>query len=373
MPTRFQAWVEDWLACADIRINGGRSWDMLIRDDRLFARIAAKGTLGLGEAYMEGWWDCAALDEFFSRLLRHQRHYQKLSRTWAALLKTIQGVVTNLQSTTRAFQIGKHHYDMGNDLYCAMLDDRLTYTCAYWKDAQSLNAAQEAKLELVCQKIGLSPGDSVLDIGCGWGSFLKYAAHKYGVHGTGITVAAEQVKLGRELCQGLPIDIQLRDYRGIVGTYDHIVSLGMFEHVGVKNYRTFMKVAARALKDGGHFLLHTIGTNTSSNTADAWITKYIFPNSMLPSIRHIGQASEELFVMEDWHNFGADYDRTLMAWFANFDRSWPTLQERFSPVFYRMWKYFLLSCAGSFRSRYLQVWQIVLSKLGVLGGYRSIR
>jgi cyclopropane-fatty-acyl-phospholipid synthase len=281
--------------------------------------------------------------------------------------------VMNLQKKSHAFNIGEKHYDIGNDLYTAMLDQRLTYTCGYWKDADNLDAAQEAKLDLVCRKLGLKEGDHVLDIGCGWGSFLKYAAEKYGVRGTGVTVSKEQKELADKLCEGLPIEIRLQDYRDVNEKFDHIMSLGMIEHVGYKNYRTYMEIAQKNLKDDGLFLLHTIGGNKTSRGTDPWIDKYIFPDSMLPSAKQLTAAYEGLFVMEDWHSFGAFYDNTLMAWFNNVEATWDTLKDKYDDRFHRMWTFYLLACAGSFRSRKNQLWQIVLSKDGVRGGYKSIR
>jgi len=281
--------------------------------------------------------------------------------------------IFNRQSKKRAFQIGEKHYDLGNELFRNMLDKQMIYSCAYWKDAFVLDEAQEAKLNLICQKLGLQPGMKILDIGCGWGSFAKYAAEKFKVKVIGITVSKEQVELGKRLCKGLPVEIRLQDYRDVKEKFDCVVSVGMFEHVGYKNYRTYMKVVHHCLKDNGLFLLHTIGKNKLETSADPWINKYIFPNGMLPSGRNIGKAIEGLFIMEDWHNFGAYYDETLMAWYKNFEKNWGEIKPNYDQRFYRMWKYYLLSCAGSFRARKIQLWQIILSKKGVLGGYKSIR
>jgi cyclopropane-fatty-acyl-phospholipid synthase len=364
--------IDELLALAGIHVNGSDPWDMQIHDERLYRRILEDGSLGLGEAYVEGWWDADALDEFIDRALSAGLE-SAVGRGLLARIGTLLRGLVNHQGRSRAFANGQAHYDIGNDLYTAMLDRRMTYTCGYWSRAADLDKAQEAKLDLVCRKLSLRPGDRVLDIGCGWGSFLKFAAERYGIRGVGITVSKEQVELGRRLCAGLPIDLRLQDYRDLNESFDHIVSLGMFEHVGWRNYRTFMQVARRSLADNGLFLLHTIGNNISHHAVDRWIDRYIFPNALLPSIAQIGGAIEGLFVMEDWHNFGADYDRTLMAWFRNFDESWPRLREHYGDRFYRMWKYYLLSCAGGFRARSNQLWQIVLSGKGVRGGYRSIR
>jgi cyclopropane-fatty-acyl-phospholipid synthase len=292
------------------------------------------------------------------------------------MLQFVKAKIMNLQSRNRAFRIGEHHYDAGNDLFQAMLDKRMTYTCAYWKDAKTLDQAQEAKLDLVCKKLGLKPGQKILDIGCGWGSFMKFAAEKYKVKCVGLTVSKEQVALGRKLCKGLPVEFRLQDYRDTNELFDHIVSLGMFEHVGEKNYREYMNVAYRCLKKDGLFLLHTIGASESGDTsdsADPWLEKYIFPNGYVPTLSEIASAANNLFITEDFHNFGANYDPTLMAWYVNFNKNWNKLNKKYDDRFHRMWNYYLLCCAGSFRARHAQLWQIVFSKHGTVGGYKSIR
>jgi len=251
-----------------------------------------------------------------------------------------------------------------------MLDKGMNYSCGYWQKAKTLDDAQEAKLDLICRKVNLSPGMAVLDIGCGWGGFARYAAENYQANVTGITVSSKQVKWARDYCHDLPVTILLQDYRDQKGTFDRIISIGMFEHVGVKNYRKYMKVVHRCLKSDGLFLLHTIGGNRSVGTCDPWLTKYIFPNAMLPSARQITSAAEGLFVLEDWHSFGPHYDTTLMAWHDNFTWGWEQLSPGYDERFYRMWTYYILCCAGSFRARDNQLWQIVFSKKGVPDGYQ---
>ncbi len=367
--------IEGSLKETDITIGGTRPQDITVHDDRLFNRVIRYGTLGLGEAYMDGWWDANALDVFIYKVLM-----ARLDKAFQVNLASVPAVAKaflfNLQSSSRAFEVGEAHYDLGNDLYEAMLDPRMAYTCGYWSGSPSavtLDEAQEAKLDLVCRKIGLKKGDRVLDTGCGWGSFAKYAAQKYGASVVGVTISKEQAALARERCNGLPVEIRLQDYREVDGVFDHVVSIGILEHVGVKNYRTYFEMVGRVLKKDGLFLLHTNGSNASKITSEPWITKYIFPNGALPSVAQIGKASEGLFVMEDWHNFGPDYDTTLVAWFKNFDAAWPALRAKYGDRFYRMWKYYLLTCAGAFRARNIQLWQVVLSPRGVSGGYRTTR
>jgi len=363
--------VQNLLALADIKINGDRPWDIQVHNEAFYNRVLKEGTLGLGESYMAGWWDVEKLDEFFSHVFQADLD-KKVKSNWSLMFFIFFNLIFNRQSKNRAFIIGQRHYDLGNDLYQAMLDPRMTYTCGYWRKASNLAEAQEAKLDLVCRKLNLQPGQSVLDIGGGWGSFAKFAAEKYGVKVTVVTVSAEQIALGQQLCAGLAVNFILQDYRDIKGKFDHIVSLGMFEHVGLKNYRTFMKIVAECLADDGLFLLHTIGGSYSVKAGEPWVEKYIFPNAMLPSIKQLGQAFEDILVMEDWQNFGADYDLTLLAWFANFDNHFPELKGKYDAQFYRLWKYYLLSFAGSFRARKNNLWQIVLSKKGRPGGYKSV-
>lgn len=367
-----KALVQELLSQADIRINGSRSWDMQVYDHRLFRRLLREGSLGLGESYMDGWWEAEALDVFFTRLLEAELE-EKVRGSWKTLLWIMGQRLVNRQRKSAAHHIGEFHYDLGNDLYGAMLDQRKVYSCGYWRGADNLDEAQEAKLDLVCRKLQLHPGQKVLDIGCGWGSLAQFAAENYRVSVVGVTVSREQVAWGRELCANLPVEVLFRDYRDIDGLYDHIVSLGMFEHVGCKNYRTFMQVVHNHLRDDGLFLLHTIGKDVSSRHLDPWFGKYIFPNSLIPSAAQITAAAEKLFVIEDWHNFGADYDKTLMAWFQNFQDHWEDLQPRYGERFFRMWKYYLLASAGAFRARKNNLWQIVFSKRGLPGGYASIR
>lgn len=383
MSDRLRRRVEELLAGADVRLDGERPWDLRVHRLELFSRVLAGGSLALGEAYMDGWWDCPRLDELFARVLRAELgRCIPWWKRWREAPGFLAAVLANPQSRRRAFRVGEHHYDIGNDLYRAMLGRLMVYSCGYWQTgATTLDEAQEAKLDLVCRKLGLEEGQRVLDVGCGWGGTARFAAERYGAEVVGLTVSQRQVDHGRELCAGLPVELRLQDYRDLRperdGRFDRILSLGMFEHVGRKNYRTFFRVARRMLADDGLFLLHTIGGNRSVRRTDAWIDRYIFPGSMLPSPVQVTRAAEDLFVLEDWHNFGADYDRTLTAWHENFERAWNDdatgLAERYGERFRRMWRYYLLSCAGSFRARKNQLWQLVLSPRGRPGGYRAPR
>jgi cyclopropane-fatty-acyl-phospholipid synthase len=369
-----QGWarkVHDLLASADVRIGGDRPWDIHVHDDRLYRRVLMGGSLALGESYMDAWWDCEALDELFHRVLSADLDAKVIALP--TLLGYLRAKLFNLQKPSRAFAIGERHYDRGNRLFSVMLDRRLVYSCAYWRDADCLDAAQEAKLDLVCRKLALQPGMRLLDIGCGWGSAVSYAAERYGVDAVGITVSKEQARWAQEAYKELPVDIRLQDYRDVDERFDRILSIGMFEHVGHKNYRTYMRMVRRCLADDGLFLLQTISRSGAAGGVDPWISCYIFPNSVLPSARGVSAAMEGLFVLEDWQNLGTDYDRTLMAWFFNFEDGWRTLRGEYDDRFYRMWKYYLLSCAGAFRARKINLWQIVLSPSGVPGGYRAVR
>ncbi|MHA6299575.1 cyclopropane fatty acyl phospholipid synthase [Devosia sp. CAU 1758] len=370
MSSSARRFVLDQLARAGISVGAPADADVTIHDERLYARLLRDGTLGLGESYMDGWWDAEPLDAVLFKLVS-AKVQDAFPRDLPLIASTLKGRLLNLQRL-RLREVAEKHYDIGNDLYAAMLDRRMVYSCAYWTEADDLDAAQEAKLDLICRKIGLEPGMCVLDIGSGWGGFLQFAAERYGISGLGITVSREQAALANERNKGLPVETRLMDYMALEGQFDRVVSIGMFEHVGYKNYRAYFEKARSLLKPDGLFLLHSIGGNNSVTHGDPWSEKYIFPNGMLPSIAQIGEAVEGFFVMEDWHNFGADYDFTLMAWLENFDAAWPELSSRYDERFRRMWRYYLSVFAALFRARQVNLWQIVLSPNGVPGGYRRV-
>jgi cyclopropane-fatty-acyl-phospholipid synthase len=370
--TRFERRAQQLLTGADVRLNGTRAWDMKIHHPQTLERIFLTGSMGLGESYMDGWWDCDQLDEFFARVLR-----QGLDRQLPSVhpvMHFIRSRWLNAQSVRRAWTVGREHYDLDQALFRHMLDPYLCYSCGYWAHADTLEQAQEAKLELICQKLQLQPGMQLLDIGCGWGSLMRYAATHHGVKCVGLTISREQAAAGQLMDRDLPIRYELSDYRQFNPEgrqrFDRVASIGMFEHVGLHNHADYFQAARRSLNADGLFLLHTIGKNLSDSPIDPWIEAYIFPNGELPSLQELMHAIEPGWVVEDLHNFGADYDRTLMAWHQRFEQAWPELQPRHSERFFRMWRYYLLSCAGTFRARANQLWQLVLSPQGMTGGYR---
>ncbi|OHE32040.1 MAG: cyclopropane-fatty-acyl-phospholipid synthase [Syntrophus sp. RIFOXYC2_FULL_54_9] len=357
--------IEQLLSGTGVRVNGPEPWDIQVRDGRFFGRVLKDGSLGLGESYMDGWWDCLQIDELICRLLKGNLE-AKIRGNLRTLLFYLSARIFNLQSPRRAPIIAWRHYDLGNDLFFSFLDPYDQYSCGYFQGTDDLAEAQRKKLDIICRKIDLQPDDHVLDIGCGWGGFARYAAERYGCTVTAVNISEEQIRFAQESCKNLPVNVRQEDYRQIRGSFDKIVSVGMFEHVGKKNYRAFMKVAHRRLKEGGIFLLHTIGGNVSRVNRDPWINRYIFPNGMLPSIAQIAKAAEDRFVVEDIHNLAPHYEKTLLAWNDRFQKAWANLTDRYDGAFKRMWEYYLLSCAGAFRARHIQVWQIVMTKPGAV-------
>jgi cyclopropane-fatty-acyl-phospholipid synthase len=356
--------VRDLLSTVDVEVNGTRPWDIQIKDERVYTRVLREGTLGFGEAYMEGWWETGSLDQLCDRLFRGRLDYA-VRENWVLLAHAVRARIFNLQFAN-PFEVGQKHYDIGNDLYERMLDKRMVYTCAYWKDAKTLDEAQEAKLDLVCRKIGLDkkPGMKVLELGCGWGSFASYAAERYGAHVTGYTVSKEQVAWAKERYAHLPVEFRLDDYRNARGIYDAVVSIGLMEHVGPKNYRGYMQLVDRCLAKDGVAFVHTIAGTQSRGQIDPWFHKYVFPNAVFPSVKRVAGAAEGILVVEDIHNIGEHYDPTLMAWWQRFDAAWPELKPRYGEGFYRMWQYYLLVSAAAFRSRSLQLQQFVFTRQG---------
>jgi cyclopropane-fatty-acyl-phospholipid synthase len=368
--------MQDILSIAGIEINGKNPWDIKVHDDRFYERVLKNPSLGAGESYMDGWWDCEQLDEFFFRFFKAQ--IQNTLKDWRFVIRYLKNYLINLQSLTRSLEVAKVHYNLDNQLYAYMLGPTMAYTCAYWKDAANLDEAQEKKYDLVCRKLAIQSQDNILELGCGWGGFARFAAKNYGCKITSVNISEQQVNFAREICAGLPITIYQTDYRNRTIynpaniQFDKVVSIGMCEHVGSRNYRDLMQIAHDQLKNNGLFLLHTIGNNKTIGALDPWIDKYIFPNGEVPSIKQLSSAMEDFFVMEDWHNFGADYDKTLMAWHKNFQDNWSSLSSKYDQRFYRMWVYYLLSCAGVFRARDAQLWQIVLSKGRGQPGYQRL-
>ncbi len=353
--------VKSLLAEGGITVNGAAPWDIQVHDGRFFDCVLREKNLGLGETYMDGWWDCLRIDEMICRILKSRLNV-RIADGLKAIFPNFFARLFNRQSRRRSRIVADRHYDLGNDLFFSFLDAYRQYSCAYFNGTDDLNEAQRCKLDLICRKMNLHPGDELLDIGCGWGGLAKYAAELYDCRVTAINISREQIVFAKEWCRNLPVRILYCDYRNLRGSYDKIVSVGMFEHVGWKNYRTFMESVHRSLKNDGIFLLHTIGGNESCVKCDSWFDKYIFPNGNIPSIAQISKAMEGLFVMEDWHNMGPHYERTLLAWNDNFQRSWPKLKNRYSERCKRMWEYYLLCCAGAFRARLIQLWQVVLTK-----------
>lgn len=359
---RAERLVRRLLESADIQVGGTRPQDIRVRSDDFYKRALRDGRLGIGESYLDGQWEADAVDQFIEHLLRARLNERV--QDWQAMVYVAAARALNLQSGSRASRSVEHHYDIGNDLYQAMLGPTLSYTCAYWKGSATLDDAQRAKLDLVCRKLALRPGMKVLELGCGWGTFAKFACENYGVSVTGYTLSKEQVALGMELCRGLPVDLRLADYREARARYDRVVSIGMMEHVGYKNHRAYFETVDRCLEPGGLAFVHTIGSNVSEKLIDSFFHKYLFPNALIPSLAQLAAAAEGLFVIEDVHNIGPDYDPTLMAWHERFEAAWPSLRARYDERFHRLWRFYLLSSAGSFRARFTQLFQLVLSRPG---------
>lgn len=355
--------IEPLLENAGIRINGPGPQDMCVHDQRIFQRMLRHKNLGLGEGYMQGWWDCENVDGFICRLLKAKAD-KTVSGSPILRIADLPRKFLNLQTIKGARHVARKHYDLGNDLFMSFLDKNKQYSCAFFLDGDDLEQAQVRKLELICNKLELKPEDTLLDIGCGWGGLAGYAARTRGCTVKAINISREQANYAEKHCKGLPVEIERRDYREVQGQFSKIVSVGMFEHVGRKNHRTFMRTVHRLLERRGIFLLHTIGDNESKDRCDPWISKYIFPRGLVPGIGDLARAVDGLFVMEDWHNLGPHYDKTLMAWQDNFEKAWDKLRSEYGETFRRMWNYYLWSCAGAFRARSMQLWQIVFTKQG---------
>ena len=368
----FEKTVRRILTKADVKLGGNRLWDIQVHHPGFYRRVILQGSLGLGESYMDGWWDCEQIDQFFHRILAAKVSAADLKPVirWLA---DLAGRLGNLQTLSRAHKVAEKHYDPDSQLILSFLDPYNQYTCGYFDQTSDLDIAQKKKLDLICRKLQITAHDHVLDIGCGWGGFARYAAEHYGCRVTGISNSTNQLAYARSFCTGLPVEFIETDYRSFTGSYDKVLICGMIEHVGHKNYGRLMQIVHRCLAPEGLFLLHTIGGNRPEATGDPWLLKYFFPNSMLPSLRQLMQAAEGRFVLEDLQNFSTHYAPTFRAGAPNSDRHWPNIENRHDRRFYRTWHYYFRHMAGTFRARLNQLWQLVFSKNGTPGGYASIR
>jgi cyclopropane-fatty-acyl-phospholipid synthase len=370
------------LEASGIRLNPANPapWDILVRDEKQFAnRVLSpfkNGLTELGDMYVDGIWECEDIAGFFHRCLSsglNARFYHSLPN----VLQYWTGRLLNGQTKPRSARDISTHYSLG-PVFEVTLDSTMAYTCGYWKEGvTNLEEAQLAKYDLACRKLQLEPGMEILDTGCGWGGFLKFAAERYGVgRGLGISISQDQIDIAIRRCEGLPVSIIFKDYRDLAGTFDRVSSFGMLEHVGPKNYRTYCEKVHEVLKPGGLFLLHTFGNINPAPTLRTpeveWVTNHIFPGLVNPSYGQIGAASDGLFTLLDVQEFGAYYDPTLMAWHENFVNGWPSIKHLYDERFYRKWRYYLLICAGAFRSGNFRLWQTVFGK-DYPGVYRAMR
>jgi cyclopropane-fatty-acyl-phospholipid synthase len=365
----FKPLLENLLEGSGVRVNGDRPWDIRVNRERLFRR-ALRGSLGIGEAYIDGDWDCDALDELFRRVLSSNVQQKPLVRA-ASALKRLQSRLTNLQTRRRSRAVAEEHYDLDHRMYALFLGPWNQYTCCFFDGTQDLESAEVAKLEMLCDKLELRRGDRLLDIGCGWGGLAKYAAATRGCEVTGITLSDEQLRFASDFTRGLPVTIRRLDYRDLPGSglppFDKISIVGMIEHVGYRNYAGLFEIAREMLKPDGLFLLHTIGNNEHSTVVDPWIEKYIFRNSMAPAMAHLAGAAEGRFVIEDWENYGHHYVPTLQAWHDRFNANWDRIRaldtrHPFDERFRRMWNYYLMSSKAAFEVEQLFLWQLVMTR-----------
>lgn len=353
----------------DANITVGK--DIIVSNDEVFLDWMNRGMLAIGETYMAEQWTVAddlTLDEILTRLMKlPSDKKRKAFKSWDSKLFAMAARVFNYQSPARAGIVGAHHYDLGNDFFKLWLDPYMQYSCAYWKDVDNLDAAQEQKLHLIAKKLKMEPGMTVLEIGCGWGGLACFFAKHYGVKVTGITISNEQLNGAREWAKREGVshltEFKYQDYREMEGEFDRVVSIAMLEAVGYKNMDHYYNVIKRNLKNGGLALVHSITANRSTKTAhQRWILKYIFPNGFLPSVTQMCEFAEKKMIVEDVHNLGPDYNKTCMAWDERF---WEHVNNGTivkSEVFKRMWHYYLCYCASGFRARTLQLHQVVYSK-----------
>lgn len=333
-------------------------------NSKLLKKLALSPSLTFGEGYMDGDIEIEGsimdiLQGFYlsSKALHAHPHLRHLT----GFLKNRQERINKKEAIANA----QHHYDIGNDFYKLWLDKTLAYTCAYFTHQDdSLEQAQRQKFELICRKIRLQEGHSLMDIGCGWGGFIFHAVEKYNVTATGVVAAKEQGEYIRREAKRRGIEdkvnVIIDDWRQATGTYDRVVSIGVMEHVGEAQYPEYFGMYKKLLKEDGIAFLHTIG-RMESQTDDPWIRKYIFPGGHLPTLASLSDhAAQQRFVITDVENLWQHYAKTLAFWKENFEEHVPEITEMFDERFIRMWRLYLLGSEAGFRWGGIHLWQIVL-------------
>mmetsp|Transcript_2643 Transcript_2643/g.5371 ORF Transcript_2643/g.5371 Transcript_2643/m.5371 type:complete len:414 (+) Transcript_2643:74-1315(+) len=337
--------------------------------------IITQGNLGVAESYMHGKIKVDPLP-FFLTLLngtalgtrrKEGSDYMVFFMDMINLPTALAGRLFNQQTRERSTRVTKQHYDAGNDLYERMLGPSMSYTCAYWRNATTLDEAQTNKFDLIRRKLELQDGMKVADLGMGWGTAAAYM-HKHGrVEVTGVSLSEEQVKWAQANLAKTGLKFVWEDYRdhcenpANVGTYDRVYSIGMLEHVGFKNHATLFKCIKRLLKPDGLAVVHTIGEPDFLPNSDPFLDKYIFPGAVIPALSSVSAAIENDFILEDFQNFGYDYAKTLAVWAVNSEAFFRDNPTAYTPEFQRMWDYYLKMCEALFELRINQLWHFVLS------------
>lgn len=333
--------------------------------EKAFGAMLSRGFAGFGESYMAG---DIAVEGDLQELLRLgiAAHVDSGRMSLADKARLFLSCLKCRNTASQAARNIACHYDRGNDLYQLYLDRTMTYSCAYFKDERdSLEQAQLNKYEHICRKLMLEPDESLLDLGCGWGGMLIYAAQHHGIRGLGNTISQNQYAYADQKSRSLGlnhrIDVALMDYRDLSGSFDKVVSIGMFEHVGKKFIPAFMQRISRILKKGGLGLLHTIGRDATASV-DPWINRYIFPGGYLaPLAEIIDHMSSAGLMVLDIENLRMHYARTLDLWAENFDRNAENAKAMFGEPFVRMWRLFLHASAANFKFGGNRLYQILFS------------
>ncbi len=343
--------------------DGDPAFTVIFHKEIPLTALTTSTSLALGEAYMDG--DLEIEGDLYNALDHFLGQMGKFSTDESALKKLIFSS-TGKKNQEKEVQ---SHYDIGNDFYKLWLDETMSYSCGYFlHEDDSLYQAQVNKVDYILKKLHLSQGMSLLDIGCGWGFLLIEAAKKYGVHGMGITLSREQYEAFnrriKEQNLGDLLEVALMDYRDLPKmnrTFDRVVSVGMVEHVGRRNYQLFMDCAKKVLKPGGLFLLHFISA-LKEHAGDPWIKKYIFPGGVIPSLREmLSCAAEDDFHTLDAENLRLHYNRTLLCWDKNYREHMDQIREMFDERFVRMWDLYLAACAATFHNGIIDLHQVLFS------------